>query len=62
MTELASDVLQEVFINIWRKIETYDQTKGSLIHLDAEYSQECLYRYPPVEKLSELSKKPGITG
>ncbi len=28
--ELANDVLQEVFINIWRKIETYDQTKGRL--------------------------------
>ena len=28
--ELAGDVLQEVFINIWRKIETYDQTKGRL--------------------------------
>ena len=28
--ELASDVLQEVFINIWRKIDTYDQTKGRL--------------------------------
>ena len=29
-TELANDVLQEVFINIWRKIETYDPTKGRL--------------------------------
>ncbi|HKP31902.1 MAG TPA: sigma-70 family RNA polymerase sigma factor [Chitinophagaceae bacterium] len=28
--ELANDVLQEVFINIWRKIETYDPTKGRL--------------------------------
>lgn len=28
--ELADDVLQEVFINIWRKIDTYDQTKGRL--------------------------------
>ena len=28
--ELASDVLQEVFINIWRKIGTYDQEKGRL--------------------------------
>lgn len=28
--ELASDVLQEVFVNIWRKIETYDNTKGRL--------------------------------
>jgi RNA polymerase sigma factor (sigma-70 family) len=28
--ELASDVLQEVFINIWRKIESYDATKGRL--------------------------------
>jgi len=29
-TELASDVLQEVFINIWRKIDTYDPAKGRL--------------------------------
>lgn len=28
--ELASDVLQEVFVNIWRKIDTYDQSKGRL--------------------------------
>jgi RNA polymerase sigma factor (sigma-70 family) len=29
-TELANDVLQEVFLNIWRKIETYDSSKGRL--------------------------------
>ena len=28
--EVANDVLQEVFINIWRKIETYDLSKGRL--------------------------------
>jgi RNA polymerase sigma factor (sigma-70 family) len=28
--ELANDVLQEVFIKIWRKIESYDPTKGRL--------------------------------
>ena len=28
--ELASDVLQEVFVNIWRKIESYDSAKGRL--------------------------------
>ena len=28
--ELSSDVLQEVFINIWRKIDSYDPTKGRL--------------------------------
>lgn len=28
--ELASDVLQEVFVKIWRQIETYDETKGRL--------------------------------
>ncbi|HVM88308.1 MAG TPA: sigma-70 family RNA polymerase sigma factor [Puia sp.] len=28
--ELANDVLQEVFINIWRKIESYDSSKGRL--------------------------------
>jgi len=29
-TETASDVLQEVFINIWTKIESYDPAKGRL--------------------------------
>lgn len=29
-TELSGDVLQEVFINIWRKIESYDASKGRL--------------------------------
>ncbi len=28
--DLASDVLQEVFINIWRRIDSYDPTKGRL--------------------------------
>jgi RNA polymerase sigma factor (sigma-70 family) len=28
--DTAGDVLQEVFVNIWRKIGTYDETKGRL--------------------------------
>lgn len=28
--ETASDVLQDVFVSIWRKIESYDNTKGRL--------------------------------
>ena len=28
--ETARDVLQEVFVNIWKKIESYDNTKGRL--------------------------------
>jgi RNA polymerase sigma-70 factor (ECF subfamily) len=28
--DFASDVLQEVFIKIWRQIESYDNTKGRL--------------------------------
>lgn len=28
--ELASDIMQEVFVNIWRKIEMYDAEKGRL--------------------------------
>jgi RNA polymerase sigma-70 factor (ECF subfamily) len=28
--ELANDVLQDVFINIWRKISSYDDSKGRL--------------------------------
>ena len=29
-SETANDVLQEVFVSIWRKIESYDPTKGRL--------------------------------
>lgn len=28
--ELASDILQESFVNIWRRIDSYDQSKGRL--------------------------------
>ena len=28
--ELSNDVLQETFVNIWRKIESYDENKGRL--------------------------------
>lgn len=28
--EIANDVLQNVFVNIWRKIESYDPAKGRL--------------------------------
>lgn len=29
-SEIAADVLQDVFINIWKKISSYDETKGRL--------------------------------
>ena len=29
-TELANDVLQQVFINIWRRFDSYDASKGRL--------------------------------
>ena len=29
-TELSNDVVQETFVNIWRRIETYDEKKGRL--------------------------------
>ncbi|HEX8460116.1 MAG TPA: sigma factor, partial [Segetibacter sp.] len=28
--ELANDLLQEIFVKIWRQIETYDSSKGRL--------------------------------
>jgi RNA polymerase sigma-70 factor (ECF subfamily) len=28
--ELCNDVLQETFVNIWRRIDSYDETKGRL--------------------------------
>ena len=27
-TELSNDVLQETFVNVWRRIDSYDETKG----------------------------------
>jgi len=30
--EIGSDVLQEVFVSIWRKIYSYDSSKGKLLH------------------------------
>jgi RNA polymerase sigma-70 factor, ECF subfamily len=29
-SEMAADVLQDVFVNIWKKIRLYDETKGRL--------------------------------
>ena len=29
-TELVNDVLQETFVNIWKRIDTYDEGKGRL--------------------------------
>lgn len=29
-TEVSNDVLQETFVNIWRKIDLYDESKGRL--------------------------------
>ena len=29
-SELSNDVLQETFVNIWKRIESYDETKGRL--------------------------------
>jgi RNA polymerase sigma factor (sigma-70 family) len=29
-TELSNDVLQETFVNIWRRIDSYDEAKGRL--------------------------------
>lgn len=29
-SELSNDVLQEVFVNIWKKIDSYDSSKGRL--------------------------------
>ena len=28
--DLANDVLQEVFVKVWKQITTYDETKGKL--------------------------------
>ncbi len=29
-TEVSNDVMQEVFVNIWKKVDTYDASKGKL--------------------------------
>ncbi len=31
--EIGNDVLQEVFVSIWRKIDSYDSSKGRLYRI-----------------------------
>lgn len=72
-TELSNDVLQECFINIWRRIDTYDESKGRLFTwmlniarnaaIDKTRSkgfQQSLKEIPLDGKVMQPSIKPGI--
>ncbi len=57
--ETASDVLQEVFINIWRKIESYDPLKGRLFTWMLNISRNASIDMLRSKSYSEQPEKPG---
>ena len=72
-TELSNDVLQETFVNIWKRIETYDESKGRLFTwmlniarnaaIDKTRSrgfQQSLRQMPLDGDIVQASVRPGI--
>ncbi|HUR11534.1 MAG TPA: sigma-70 family RNA polymerase sigma factor [Flavitalea sp.] len=68
--QLSNDVLQEVFINIWKKIESYDASKGRLftwmlnIARNASIDTVRSSGYRQMQKNQSLNdpEEPGIDG
>lgn len=66
--EIANDVLQNVFINIWRKIESYDPSKGRLftwmlnIARNAAIDEVRSKGYRDSQKNQSLSENVDIAG
>jgi RNA polymerase sigma factor (sigma-70 family) len=71
--EIANDVLQETFVNIWRRIDTYDETKGRLFtwmlnvarnaaidKTRSRYFQQSLKQQSIDDDYNHPSVKPGI--
>ena len=42
--EEAEDVLQEVFVKIWKNIDSYNDSKGRFFTWILNISQKCSYR------------------
>ena len=66
--EIANDVLQNVFVNIWRKIESYDASKGRLftwilnIARNASIDEVRSKGYKDSQKNQSLSDNVDIAG
>lgn len=66
--EIANDVLQNVFLNIWRKIELYDSSKGRLftwmlnIARNASIDEVRSKGFRDSQKNQSLSDNPDIVG
>jgi RNA polymerase sigma-70 factor (ECF subfamily) len=71
--ELANDVLQEAFVNIWRRIDTYDPSRGRLFtwmlnisrnaaidKIRSKSFQQSLMQQPVDGEYIQASIKPGI--
>jgi RNA polymerase sigma factor (sigma-70 family) len=57
--ELANDVLQEVFVKIWKQIETYDSSKGRLFTWMLNIARNASIDGPEPE-LPEQPAKPRV--
>ncbi|MEJ0083601.1 MAG: sigma factor [Puia sp.] len=60
--EIANDILQEVFISIWRKIETYDPIKGRLFTWMLNISRNASIDMLRSKNYQNSQKKPGDYG
>lgn len=66
--EIANDVLQNVFVNIWKKIDTYDSSKGRLftwmlnIARNAAIDELRSKGFRDSQKNQSLSENVDITG
>ena len=66
--ELANDLLQEVFIKIWKQIDTYDHTKGRLFTWMSNISRNASIdairskSYQQSQKNRELTEHMDTTG
>ena len=57
--DTAGDVLQEVFVKIWKQSATYDATKVPAIHLDDECARNASIDMPTQQNSTQCTK-PGI--
>jgi len=57
--EIANDVLQEVFMKIWRQADSYDQTKGRLFTWMLNIARNTSIDMIRSKQYQNSQKKPG---
>ena len=62
--EIAQDVLQEAFVKIWKNIESYDQSKGSIftwmLNISRNHAIDVLRSKNMRQKIQSIDKSVGV--